>query len=134
MGTPAVDRDPEPIHGVHHRSAAVVHEKAHRHPAGRHVTAESRIHLIQYSVGNHILCALKGFLRRLKHQPDPASQRSLILLQHLRRRQQHGGMEIVTAGMRLRTRGTGKTLAAFLRHGQRIHICPEQECFAAHGT
>ena len=91
------------------------------------MAGKSRIHTIQDSVGYHIPGAFKSLLRRLKHQPDPASQRGLILFEHLCRCQQHGRVEVVAAGMGFGTGGTGETLAALLRHGQRIHVRPEQE-------
>ena len=46
VGAPAMDCDPEAVHGVHHCAAAVVHEQAHRHPAGANMIGQGPVHAL----------------------------------------------------------------------------------------
>ena len=90
-----------------------------------------RHRILQNAAVYHIIGPLKGLLTGLEHELDGALQLPFPLLQQLGGGEQHGSMEIMTAGVGLGARGTGEGFSAVLRHGQRIHICPQQDAFAA---
>ena len=126
-----VDGDTEAVYGEHGGAGAVVHYHAHRHFPGRDVEGDGSVHTLQDAVGNHIPAALKGLLGGLEHETDGAFQRTFLLLEHFRGGQQHGGMEVVAAGVGLCAGGAGEGLPTELRHGQGVHIRPQQQGFSA---
>ena len=91
--------------------------------------------VLQDAVLQHGLAAGKAqgvgsLLVRLEHQLHAAVQFALVLLQQLRRAQQHGGVQVVAAGVgRVALGGKGK--AGLLLHGQGVHVRPQQDGLAA---
>ena len=82
-------------------------------------------------MGDHIPAAFEGLLGRLEHEADGALQLAFLLLQHFRGGQQHGGVEVVTAGVGLCASGAGEGLSAELRHGQSVHVGPQKQRLSA---
>ena len=133
MGTSAVNRDFKAIHGKHHGILVIIHDQTHGQLSRSHMKSQSRIYfrILQNTCLDHILTAFKGLLRRLEHKFHRTLQQVFLLFQHFCRRQQHGRMEIMTAGMILCACGARKVFSALLRHGKRIHICPKKQHLAA---
>ena len=132
VGSFALHRNAEAVTGIHH-GAPVIIEIAPRRSAGPHMEGQGRVHpgVFQNPRSDHILSALKGLLRRLEHELDRSFQFLFLLFQHPGSRQQHGGMEVMAAGVGFLPRGTGKGQAALLRHGQGVHIRPQKQHSAA---
>ena len=81
---------------------------------------------LQNTGGDHVLRALENLLGGLEHELDGSFQFSFPGFQELCRAQEHGGVEIVAAGVH-RAVGACKFLAALLGDGQGIHIRPEED-------
>ena len=129
----SLDGDAEAVHGEHHRAGGVVHVQTQGHLAAGDVVGQRGVdrRVFQDAVCDHVLGALEGLLRRLEHELDGALQAGFVLLEHLRRGEQHGGVEVVAAGVRLGAGRAGEGLAALLGHGQRVHVCAQQNDLAA---
>ena len=98
---------------------------------------QRRVHLgvFQQSCFDHVVRALKNLLGGLEHQLDGTLDLVLMLFQQPGGPQQHGGVQVVTAGVHPAVR-TGKIHAGLLPNGQTVHVRPQQEhlprLFAAH--
>ena len=113
------DGNTKTVDGVHHDAAAVVHKQPDGHGSRRHMAGHGRVHrrIFEDAVGDHVVTALKGFLGGLKHQFDLSFEMRFVFFQHFCCRQEHGGVEIVAAGVSMLLGGAGEGFAAFLGHG-----------------
>ena len=85
--------------------------------------------IFQDAVLQHIPGSFKGFFRGLEHEFHGAGEGTFVFLQHFCGGEKHGGVEVVAAGMGCGAGLAGKGKPAFLRHGQGIHIRPEEDTF-----
>jgi hypothetical protein len=87
------------------------------------VHAKHRLHreLVEQAVLDHFARAATALFGGLKNQVDRAVKVALGC-QMLRRRQQHGGVAIVAAGVHLAGMLAGVGKGVELLHGQRIHV------------
>ena len=69
--------------------------------SGEDVEHHRYVHPFQNTVLHHIRCALQDFFCRLKHEPNRTEKLLTVVDQQLCCTQQHGGMEIVTAGVHI---------------------------------
>ena len=82
--------------------------------------------VFQNTVRNHFLRTAENLFCRLKHEFDRALQLILTGFENLGRTEQHGGVQIVSAGVHISVfRRKGQ--ARFLTDGQCVHVCPEQK-------
>ena len=82
--------------------------------------------IFQQTVLDEELGPRAQLLAGLEHQLDPASQLGLVLLQHLRRPQEDGGVHVVAAGVHAAVGGAEGQLV-LLRHPKGVHVRPEEE-------
>lgn len=132
MAALALDDDAETVpRGV--RGAFGELDAAHRafRIAGADVHGKGGVHMgiFQHPIFHHIPCAGQLFLGRLEHQLDGTRKGTFIFLQELCRSQQHGGVEIVAAGVHTAVLA-GKGQIGLLRDGQSVDISPQQDGFA----
>ena len=85
--------------------------------------AEHRLHgeTLEQAILDHLARPASAFLGRLEDQVDRAIEIT-VLRQVLRRRQQHGGVAVVAAGVHLARVSAGMVEGVELLHGQRIHV------------
>ena len=137
VGALAGHGDGDSVAGGHQRPLAGEEGARGIGRVGPDVHGEGRVHMggLQDAVLQHGLAAGKAqgvgaLLVRLEHQLHAAVQLALVLLQQLRRAQQHGGVQVVAAGVgRVALGGKGK--AGLLPHGQGVHVRPQQDGLAA---
>lgn len=95
--------------------------------------AKHRLHgeLLEQSVVDHLASAATALLGGLEDGVDRALEAVAMCGQILRRRQQHGRVAVVTAGMHLARMAAGMVKGVELLHGQGIHIGTQADGTAA---
>lgn len=88
----------------------------HRHP-GR----------VQDAVVEHALSALPAFLARLEHEYDVPGKPRGVVGEHLGGTDEHGRVQVVSAGMHHALRARGVAEAGLLVHREGVHVGPQQD-------
>ena len=103
--------------------------------AGKSVQTHRKVDLwvFQKSVIDHFLRAAQDLFPRLEHELDAALQLAFMLLQDFRRRQKHGRMQVVAAGVAVPIL-CRKGKAGLLFHRKRVHVAPEKNDLSAIST
>ncbi len=128
MGALPPDLNAVLVHrGVGRAGQAAVGARVHA-VTGEDVECQGRAHmvLVQKAVVQQHLHAGDALLVALEDQKDRARQALLPLLEQPGRPQEHGGMDVVAAGVHPAV-GGGEALPALLQQRQGVHVGPEEE-------
>ena len=121
--------DNEPVRGAEH-DARLGAERAVRLEGGEHVHAVGGVHPaaggIQHAFADHVARAVEAFLARLEHQHDIAGQLVPAFGEERGRAGEHGGVEVVAAGVHGAVDRGGVVHAGLFLDGKPVHVRAEE--------